>query len=338
MKKILILTLVLFSVQLFAQTGASFFGRLPSVPKNTCLVDTVEVNEYKKQLSEIMDELGPLVSEKKKKLQAEIDLLKPKIEKKIAQDHGLSDSDVQKLKNKKLSAAEKKALVDKMLREKAQISMGEIEQLKKMKMDGNKEGIQNWADAYTTQKMAEMTSGDSTKTPEQIEMEKNLEKNSKLNDLVKEQKILVDRIDGVNKSYTNKLMEFNKTDSIETVKLKKHLAPLEKRLTEYPTSQEREQIFQEMAIHYLAYCEEMSPRYMDLVRDTKTRFEPLLPEFNRLETLNTEINKLTLGLDEFPESPGLMQLEAVLGIAKIISGAYGYALIRPSEEFLEISR
>jgi hypothetical protein len=338
MKKILIPVLILFSAQLFAQSGASFFARLPSVPKNTCLVDTVEVKEYKKHLDDVIEELAPLVSQKKKKLQTEMDLIKPKIEKKVAQDHGLSDSDVQKLKSKKMSEAEKKALMEKMLQEKTQISMGEIEQLKKMKKDGNKEGIQNWADAYSTQKMAEMTSGDSTKTPEQIEMEKNLDKNSKLNDLVKEQKILVDRIDGVNKSYTNKLMEFNKIDSIETVKLKKHLAPLEKRLTEYPTSQEREQIFQEMAIHYLAYCEEISPRYMDFVRDTKARFEPLLPEFNRLEILNNEISKLTLGLDEYPESPGLMQLEAVMGIAKIISGAYGYALIRPSKEFLEISR
>ena len=71
--------------------------------------------------------------------------------------------------------------------------MKQIEQLKKMNKEGNKEGMLNWAEAYQTQQIAEMVSGDSTKTPELIEFEKNLEKNKELNDLMKEQKQIIDR-------------------------------------------------------------------------------------------------------------------------------------------------
>ena len=187
---------------------------------------------YKRQqLDRVTRPLDSLCALRKAKLEERIQKVKPVVEKNIAQDFNLSDSDLQKLKNKKLSAAEKKALMDKMLKDKANISMKQIEQLKKMKKEGNKEGILNWAEAYQTQQIAEMVSGDSTNTPELIEFEKNLEKNKELNDLMKEQKQIIDRIAAVDKRITNKMIEFNKEDSIETAILEKNNEPLEEMLT-----------------------------------------------------------------------------------------------------------
>jgi hypothetical protein len=276
--------------------------------------------------------LDSLCELRKKELEERIKKLKPDIEKNIAKDYGLSDSDVQKLKNKKISDKEKKALMEKMLQEKTQISLGEIEQLKKMKKGKNKEGLLAWSDAYTTQKMAEMTTGDSTKTPEQIEMEKNLEKNAKLNNLMKEQKTIVDRIAAVDKRITNKMIEFNIEDSAQTYILNKNVKPLEKMLMEdYPTKEQQRVIYEKMALLHLNYCNKISPMYMDIIRDLRVSTEPILPLYDKLEILNAEINAKTMGIKEWPTSPGLMQLDAVSSLAHAIADIYKYTIVIPNQ-------
>jgi hypothetical protein len=319
---------------MFSQTGYDYLKRFPTLPEPKCITDTIELNIFNKALWKLTNELDSLCKLRKDNLEARIEQVKPNVEKNIAQEYGLSNTDLQKLKNKKLSKEEKKKIADQMMQNKANISMAEIEQLKKMKKEGNKEGIQNWADAYSTQKMAEMTSGDSTKTPEQIEMEKNLTKNKKLNDLMLEQKDLVDRIDAVNKRYTNKMIEFNKEDSIQTAKLDRMIKPLEKMLTEDNLSgDQRRGIEIEIATHRLNYCNKISPMYMDIIRDIRYSSEPLLPVYDRLEVVNAELNAATLGLNEWPTDPGLMQLEAVKGLAHTIASIFKYTIIPPSRDY-----
>jgi len=330
MKKIFIPFLLLCSFQIYSQSGMHFLTQLPPPAKSICIIDTVELENYHSQIDRVTRPLDSLCALRKAKLEERIQKVKPVVEKNIAQDFNLSDSDLQKLKNKKLSAAEKKALMDKMLKDKANISMKQIEQLKKMKKEGNKEGILNWAEAYQTQQIAEMVSGDSTKTPELIEFEKNLEKNKELNDLMKEQKQIIDRIAAVDKRITNKMIEFNKEDSIETAILEKNNEPLEEMLTKGDLSRDQRQtILIKIATNHLIYCEKISPMYIDIINDMRLSTEPLIPTYDRLELINAEINAKTLGLKEWPVDPGLMQLEAVKGLAHAIAGVYKYTIVPP---------
>lgn len=330
MKNIFLFFLLICTLHGFAQSGMYFLNQLPSPPKSTCITDTTTMENYHSQLEIVTRQLDSLCALRKEALEERINKLKPDVEKNIAQDYGLSDTDLQKLKNKKLSAAEKKALTDKMLREKANISMKEIENLKKMKKEGNKEGIRNWAEAYQTQKISEMVSGDSTKTPEMIEFENNLAKNKELNNLMQEQKQLLDRIAAVDKRITNKMMEFNKEDSIQTEILNKNIAPLEKMLTDdYLTNDQQQTIYMNIATHRLNYCNKISPMYMDIIKDLRTSTEPLIPTYDRLEVVNAEINAKTLGIKEWPIDPGLMQLEAVRSLAHAIAGVFKYTIVPP---------
>ena len=332
MKNILVFLVILCSSPIVSQTGMSLLAKFPSLPNSVCIADTAEMNLYHKELRKVTSKLDSLCELRKKELEDRINKIKPDMEKNIAKEYGLSDADVHKLKNKKISDAEKKAIMEKMLQEKTGISMGEIEQLQKMKKEKNKEGILAWSDAYTTQQMANMTTGDSTKTPEQLEMEKNLEKNSKLYDLMKEQKLLADRIHAVNQKYGNRMKEFYLEDSIQTENLNRNIKPLEKRLTEENlTNDEQIAIYQSIATHRLNYCNKISPMYMDIIRDLKFSTEPLLPLYDRLEIINAEINAKTMGMKEWPTSPGLMELEAVRSLAHAIADIYKYTLVIPSQ-------
>ena len=322
MKKIFITALCLFSVQIFAQTGESFYAQLPDLPSGICLVDTASRGYFNRQLSRVSNQLNEVILKKKKEVQKEADNLKPEMEKKLAQEYGLSEADVQRLKDKKLSKEEKKKIADKMMQKKANISMEEIERLKKM----SKEGKEAWAEAYGTEIMTNMASGDSVKTEEQIKMEKELETNSKLNELVKEQKIILDKIHAVNKRYDNRLIELRKEDSIQTVILEAQCEPLRKQLANYPTKEEQKSIYQLIAGFHLAYCNKLTPMNIEMIAEAKNSVGPLLPDYDRLEKINTEINKIMFGAKDGLNSPGLLQLGAVEGLATIMAGAYKYTI------------
>ena len=333
MKKILICFLFFCAFQIYSQSGMLLLTQFPSLPSPICITDTVEMETFHSQLRKVTRQLDSLSTLRRARLEERIQNVKPDVEKNIAQDFNLSDSDLQKLKQKKLSDAEKKALMDKMLKDKANISMKQIEQLKKMKKEGNKEGIRNWAEAYQTQQMAELVSGDSTKTPEMIEFEKNLSKNKDLNDLMKEQKQIIDRIAAVDKRITNKMIEFNKEDSVQTEIRDRNNEPLEKMLTDPNLSNDQKQtILIKIATNHLIYCEIISPMYIEIIRDLKLSTEPLIPTYNRLEEVNAEINAKTLGLKEWPTDPGLMELEAVKSLAHAIADVFKYTLIPPKHD------
>ncbi|HCY76767.1 MAG TPA: hypothetical protein DHV28_12675 [Ignavibacteriales bacterium] len=330
MKNIFVFFVLICSFRGFSQSGMYFLAQFPSSPKSICITDTATIDNYLSQLEIVTSQLDSLCALRKAALELRINKVKPDVEKNIAQEYGLSDADLQKLKNKKLSAAEKKALTDKMLREKANISMKEIEQLKKMKKEGNKEGIRNWAEAYQTQQISEMVSGDSTKTPEMIEFENNFAKNKEINDLMKEQKQILDRIAAVDKRITNKMIEFNKEDSIQTEILKQNIEPLEKMLTDdYLTNDQQQTIYMKIATNRLNYCNKISPMYMDIIKDLRASTEPLIPTYDRLEVVNAEINAKTMGLKEWPIDPGLMQLDAVRSLAHAIAGVFRYTIVPP---------
>lgn len=333
MKKIFIFFVLLCSIEIYSQSGMSFLTQFPALAKSTCIIDTVELDIYHSQLSKVTRQLDSLCALRRAALEERIKKIKPEVEKNIAQDFNLSDADLQKLKQKKLSEAEKKALMDKMLKDKANISMRQIEQLKKMKKEGNKEGIHNWAEAYQTQQMAELVSGDSTKTPELIEFEKSLSKNKELNDLMQEQKQIIDRIAAVDKRIANKMMEFTKEDSIQAEIRNRNNEPLEQMLTKSDLNgDQRKTILMKIATNYLIYCEKISPMYIDIINDLRISTEPLIPTYDRLEIVNAEINAKTLGLKEWPVDPGLMQLEAVKGLAHAIAGVYKYTIVPPKQD------
>lgn len=333
MKKIISFILLICTFQIYSQSGMFLLTQFPSLPAPICITDTVEMENFHTQLRKVTRQLDSLCALRKAALEERIEKVKPDVEKNIAQDFNLSEADLQKLKQKKLSDAEKKALMDKMLKDKANISMKQIEQLKKMKKEGNKEGIRNWAEAYQTQQIAELVSGDSTKTPEMIEFEKNLAKNKDLNDLMKEQKLIIDRIAAVDKRITNKMIEFNKEDSIEAAIRDRNNEPLEKMLIEDDLNNDQKQtILIKIATNHLIYCEKISPMYIEIITDLKLSTEPLIPTYNRLEEVNAEINAKTLGLKEWPTDPGLMELEAVKSLAHAIADVFKYTLIPPKRD------
>jgi hypothetical protein len=319
---VILLTCMLFS-NAYPQLASSFLANIPDLPKDPCLMTEEQQHEFNNQVNILLKELEEVISPKKKAIEKEAVGSRNEIEKKMVQEYGLSNAELQKLKNKELSKEEKKAIADKMLQEKTGISMEEVEDLKKM----SKEGKKAWAEGYATQQMAMMTPNtDGSKSEEQIDMEKNLVKNRKMHDLMQEQQVLVNRIAASDKKFAIRMIELEKEDSIASILLKVQLEPLLEKLSEdpQPTDDERDQIMLVIRRHEKNYCQTLSPQLMDIYDETLISLKKLMPDFKRLEEINADLNKNLIGVNKDLSSPGLFELEAVDSYVHLLLNTFKY--------------
>ncbi len=307
----------------YSQEAYSFFGRIPPLPSDACTMTGEQMKQFRKQVYDLRDDLQKEILKKKKKIKEDVKEAQPQIEKKVAEEYGLSNTDVQKLKQKKLSQAEKKAIADKALKEKIGISMDEVEKLKKM----SKEGKKAWAEGYSTQQMANLTgNADSSKSEEQIKREKKMEKDKKFLELADEQKKISDRINASDRKFANKMAELYKKDSIATNELKQQREPLLDKInsSQGMSEEERKELIEEVKRVEDAYCGKMTPLYISILSDCFIDLNKLMPDYKRLEEVTGEINKATTGADKDFTSPGLFQLEAVQSYTSLLLNVFKF--------------
>jgi hypothetical protein len=328
MKKLsfVILLSVMLLSQAFAQEAYFFMSKIPPLPGNACSMDSMQQRLYKDDVNQLLQDLSDAISPRKKAIKTDVENSREQIEKNMAQQYGLSNADIQKLKNKELSKEEKKAIADKMLQEKTGISMDEVEDLKKM----SKEGKKAWAEGYSAQQMANaMPNADGGKTEEQIEMEKEQVKNKKMFDLLQEQKLITDRIHASNIKYVNRMRELDKEDSVALWILAPDMKPLLERLNEMgsPSDEENEEaksIRSQLRKLEMVYCEKLTPHLIDIIGDCLTDLHKFMPDYKRLEEITAELSKTMPGINKDFSSPGLFQLEAVKSYVELLRHTFKY--------------
>ncbi len=322
-KSLFIASFLLILSAVNAQTGYSYLNRLPVASGNICSMTSEQQEEFLKTVRDIIGEMNKKILEMKKRTKADVDLQKDKIEKDLAAEYGLSNSDIQKMKNKKLSKEEKKAIADKMMQEKIGMSMAEISKLKSM----SKEGKKQWAEAFATQQQANLSGNpDSNKTEEQVAMEKRIGKDNNTLELAKEQQMLMNKIAASDKIFANKMNQFLKDDSIYVAQLRKGLKPLEAKMNGLPgpSEEEAKSIKRSMKTLWTAYCGKSSPKYIDILGQSLTDLKANISNFDRLEELSELLGSQTIGLNASPNSKGLMQIEAVKSYASLLLNTFKY--------------
>ena len=314
---------LLLGVLAYGQSGLDYFERLPAPPSGTCEMTPAQMSDFLKQVNAVIKDINVKILEKRKRTNDELKMKKNQIEKNVAQQYGFSESDVQKLKSKNVSKAQKKAIANNVLQEKTGISMEEIKKLKTM----SKEGKTEWAKAYAEQQQASLSAGEKgEKSPEQIEMEKKMKTDKQRLDLVKEQKKITDKIAASDRKFTNNMNEFLKKDSIEQITLKMNLVPLEAEMNGLPgPSEERaKQISAEIRSKWGAYCTKVTPFYIKICKDAYQSLLLSMADYDRLEEITNTINSQFTGVQQPYESQGLMQLEAVKSYASLLLNVFNY--------------
>lgn len=322
MKKLLFFAVSLFFPSLlFSQvTPEAFLANIPSLPNNVCNDDQDEKDAFIKKLYDLEAEIEAVINPKKQIVEDAYQNSKVDVEKNIAKEYNLSGADMQKLKqiqnikDKKQKKEEQKKIADKILQDKTNISMEEIEKLKKM----SKEGKKAWVEAYSTEQMATMEGKtDSINAFNQKNMDKY--------NLAQEQSKLMNQVDAVNKMFANKIKELNEEDSVATIAFLVERDTIMAHLGDY-YAEEYERAIEKIRELEKQYCETMTPQYFDILNDQTNKIKTLLPTFYKLEKVNAELSQATLNVQNKDfYSEGLMGLETVKGHITLLTTAFKYA-------------
>ncbi|HNX66907.1 MAG TPA: hypothetical protein PKH02_08490, partial [Bacteroidales bacterium] len=155
-KLIFLLIAISVTIMASAQTKTNeYLKKIPAMPKDSCNVTKANAEAYKAMVGNIIDQLKADIDNLSELQSKTMENNKETTEKtmmnKMSQQYGISQEDLEKIKNKKnMTDAEKKELANKMVQQQTNMSMEEVTKLSKMSDAGKKA----YAEAYATEAMA----------------------------------------------------------------------------------------------------------------------------------------------------------------------------------------
>lgn len=307
MKKIFFLiagmaTCLLVSAQLSPETMIS---KVPSIT-SVCGMRMAEKDAYMAQISDAEKMLNEELSERRKELKAKDKEYRQQAESNVASQYGLSQADMDKMKNTKNMSKEerertRREMADKMMMNSGGITMGEIDQIK-----GDTAAQRAWAQGYSTQKMAEQSIDPEQQKKAQLQ-------NMNMYELVSLQKKLVDSLNAAEGKYMKKFDEYAKDSS--GLKFLAEIDSLRGKLysmmgVDYGQGGEMEALFSSIKNKSLAYCTRYSPPYLDILKDYRLFVSRSIPAWNRLQSITLTITEMQTGV-KIEEKRGTMALECI---------------------------
>lgn len=146
-----------------AQSGTNdLLKKIPAPPTDVCIAGNDAQNQYKEKISALINEIESQIRALKKQSKPDEAQAKSQAEQMLKQQ-GLSQEDIAKVKNKKMTKEERQAMVNQMMQQNTNMSMPEINNMKNM----SREGKQAYAEGYATESQAAaQANAKNKKTPE----------------------------------------------------------------------------------------------------------------------------------------------------------------------------
>jgi len=343
MKKTIAIFLLIFSVNFVkAQTTPeAFLGMLPSPPGSVCSEGKDDAKSaFIQKIGEVRDQLQEEISRRKDEIEAKMKLSEDKMKQNAMARTGVSPELMQQMMalekqnkgatgdQKKAYEAQKKAMADQMIQQSMNISMGEIENLKKM----DKAGQTAWATAYATEKKAEVMAD-----PQAVQQKTAADmKNYQL--LTKQRQLT----DSLNAQSTKYMIQFQELDNDKNaLALQTQIEDLEKNLTiEYekqnrPNDDAIKSLTNRIRDLQINYCNLQSPKYLEILSRYKTFMQASIMPYYRLEKLTNQVTASQTGV-EMNAEPGLMGLQQVESFLRQLSDIYKYNHITPKYVYIGI--
>lgn len=151
MKTTIIFSLLILMFNLiYAQSNTNdLLNRIPAIPSNVCVAGKEAQNQYEEKVSAMIHELESQIMALKKQSKPEEAKAKEQAGQMLIQQ-GLSQEDIAKMKNKKMTKEEKQAMVNQMMQQSTNMSMDEISNMKNM----GKDGKSAYAEGYVAESQA----------------------------------------------------------------------------------------------------------------------------------------------------------------------------------------
>jgi len=330
MKKIAFILIVLSIASIAsAQTVFdSYMKRVPALPPDSCNITKAGMESFVQQCSMLREELGNYIKEIGRKSEEHADANRETVEnnavKQVQQQYGMSEEDINKLKNSKnLTDAEKKALANKMVSQQTGMSMEEIQKMSKMSEAGKKA----YAEAYATEAMADAQANPKKYAPD--------EKARSLFNLGNEQKTLNQKIQGGMKKTENMYaaIENDPEGKIMRDNMAKWNEKLMSMMGEVSASEAKimDNLADQITNEQIKYCNKFTPKYRKVLKQELADLKSSIPDCNRFDQVTGELFKLQSGVDPLPETSELSSLTLLGAYISHLKNAYYYKLYYPED-------
>jgi len=317
----------------------AFIGMLPSPPGDVCSEgENSGQSAFMQQVGDLNNKLSEEMSRRKDEIEEKMDNNKDKMMQNAMARTGVSPQLMQQMMaiekaskgatgdQKKAYEAQKKALAGQMMQQSTNISMGEIENLKKM----DKEGKKAWAEAYATEKKAEVMADPQAYQQKAAADMKNYK-------LAEKQRQLADSLGAQSMKYMKQFEELE--TSKESQNLLTQISELDARLNEEYRKENRpnddaiKSLTDQIRDIQISYCNMQSPKYLDILSKFKSFTQASLTPYYRLEKLTNQVTATQTGV-EINTQPGLMGLQAIGSYLSKLSDVYRYNHIKPQYVYI----
>jgi hypothetical protein len=341
MKRTLALMILIFSVILGnAQTmPEAYISLLPNPPGGICSEGENDAKSaFFEKVREVQEKLNEEISRRKENIENHLEANEDKMKQNAMARTGVSPELMQQLmaiekaskgtsgETKKAYDAQKKALADKMMQQSTNISMGEIDNLKKM----DKAGKTAWAEAYATEKKAEVMADPKAYQQQNAANMKNYQ-------LLQKQRQLSDSLGAQVAKFGKQIQEIE--NSQEAIAIQTQIDELESKLNRLyqqenrPNDNEIKSVSNSLRNLQIRYCNLQTPKYLDVLAKYKSFTQASLTPYFRLEKLTNQVNVSQTGV-EISTEPGMMGLQSVSSYIHLLSDVYRYNHINSAYKYI----
>ncbi len=328
-KLIFLLIAISVTIMASAQTKTNeYLKKIPAMPKDSCNVTKANAEAYKAMVGNIIDQLKADIDNLSELQSKTMENNKETTEKtmmnKMSQQYGISQEDLEKIKNKKnMTDAEKKELANKMVQQQTNMSMEEVTKLSKMSDAGKKA----YAEAYATEAMAT-----SQTDPNQKAKTENAQN---MYDLMQAQQNINNKTSSITQQEADLYTPVNSDPERQ-----KMLDRMDKWNSEIMAmagigdGQEHQIDSLSLLIknEKIKYCNIYSPKWRNALRQHYKMLKASIPDFLEFGKANAAMNKAQTGIETPEECLEIGSLATILHYLQALQGVYGAKLYYPEEE------
>lgn len=321
--------MISFGVLVSAQTKtADYMKKIPALPRDSCNVTKAGAESYITQVSslgkQLRSEIENLNETVDRHMKSNAGSAQETAMKQMSQQYGLSQADIDKMKNSKnMTAAEKQALANKMMSQQTNMTAEEAKNLGKMSEAGKKA----YAEAYATEAMAanltdpkQKANNDAAKSQYNLVASQQAA-NTKLSainekiaalyspvDSDPERQKMLDRME----AWQNKIMSMTGVD--------------------YGQGKQMDSLGVLIKNEKIAYCNKYTPRYRAALRKHLEILKTSLPDYQNMGNVTAEATKAQTGIEMPPEGREIPALQAIDLYLDALQDVYKYKLYFPEDD------
>ncbi len=315
---------VALTMTVTAQTRTQeYMKKIPALPKDSCNITRASAEDFIARVAVLRDQMVSEIEQLKESIDSHMEANAPTAEenamKQMSQMYGMSQADLEKMKNaKNMSAADKQALANKMMSQQANMTMDEAKNLATM----SEAGRQAYTEAYATEAMA--TANTDPNQASRNDYARNLYNNNVA------QQAAYDKINDIN----NRIVALYApvTNDPERQKMLDRINAWNSKLTSMMgiVSDSEARIMDSISLRIkneqIAYCNRYTPQYRAALRKHLQIVKASMPEYIRFGEISAATTKSQTGIDMPAEGKELSSLEAVADYLRALQDAYKYKL------------